>query len=268
MISSTWGTWAADWLLDDKVSFDGVNKIIYVHPDATTFDIRADLYTSWVDWLVLYDHAKFLPAIRVTGLDPIGAGVYTGDTYFLINGWKLSINLQNTKVTGVLYSDDYDTAFYTPELVPQYPAVVSSLVTTVSTGGGSGATPAQIWSFNNRTLTSASVIKTDIESSTVLAKQVTVDSIKSKVDTLSDGPSAETIANAVRADLDSDLNSILYNTSNGALTNQQATMLLELYRLMGLDPTKPLVVTQHQRVVGDIVQQIDSTATETSIIRI
>lgn len=267
MISSTWGTWAADWLLDDKVSFDGVNKIIYVHPDATTFDIRADLYTSWVDWLVLYDHTKFLPAIRVTGLDPIGAGVYTGDTYFLINGWKLSINLQNTKVTGVLYSDDYDTAFYTPELVPQYPAVVSSLVTTVSTGG-SGATPAQIWSFNNRTLTSAAVIKTGIESSTVLAKQVTVDSIKSKVDTLSNGPSAETIANAVRADLDSDLNSILSNTTNGALTNQQATMLLELYRLMGLDPTKPLVVTQHQRVVGDIVQQIDSTATETSIIRI
>lgn len=153
-MSAIWGAWSADWILNDAVSFDGINKIIYVHPQESTFDIRSDLYTSWVDWVALYDHTKFLPAIRVTGLDPIGAGVYTGDTYFLINGWKLSIDLQKTKVTGILFSDDYDTAYYTPDLIAQYPATVSSLVTTVSTGGGSGgSTAAEIWSYNNRALT-------------------------------------------------------------------------------------------------------------------
>lgn len=153
-MSAIWSAWSADWILNDAVSFDGINKIIHVHPQSDKFDIRRDLYTSWVDWIALYDHTKFLPAIRVTGLDPIGSGVYTGDTYFLINGWKLAIDLQKTKVTGVLYSDDYDTAYYTPDLVPQYPVTVSSLVTTVSTGGGSGgATPSEIWSYNNRSLT-------------------------------------------------------------------------------------------------------------------
>jgi hypothetical protein len=140
-----WVAWSEDWALYDKVSFDGVNKIVYVHPEVTTFDIRADLYTSWIDWIVLQDNLKYDPMMRTTGLDPIGPGVFTGDVYFLINNWKLSINLQKVKVTGVLYSDDYDTAYYTEDLSPQYPATVSALVNTVtSAGGGSGPTAAQI----------------------------------------------------------------------------------------------------------------------------
>jgi hypothetical protein len=132
---SIWAAWSPDWSLYDKVDFDGINKVIYVHPEVTSLDIRADVYTSWIDWIALRDNLKFLPAIRTTGLDPIGAGVYTGDVYFLINGWKLSVNLQNVKVTGVLYSDDFDTAYYTPDMTPQYPATVAALVNTVSTGG-------------------------------------------------------------------------------------------------------------------------------------
>lgn len=144
-MSVVWGAWSQDWALYDKVSFDGINKIIYVHPEVTSFDIRADLYTSWVDWVVLQDNLKFDQAIRTTGLDPIGSGVFTGDVYFLINNWKLSINLQKVKVTGVLYSDNFDTAYYTENLAPQYPATVSALVNTVATGsGGSGPTAAQI----------------------------------------------------------------------------------------------------------------------------
>lgn len=139
---SIWGAWGEDWLLNDKVSFDGINKIIYVHPEVTTFDIRADLYTSWVDWVVLRDNLKFESALRTTGLDPIGAGVFTGDVYFLVNGWKLSINTQRVKVTGVLYSDNYDTAYYTEDLSPQYPVTVAALVNTVSTGSSSGGASA------------------------------------------------------------------------------------------------------------------------------
>ena len=143
---SIWAAWSPDWALYDKVDFDGINKIIYVHPEVTTLDIRGDVYTSWVDWVSLRDNLKFLPAIRTTGLDSIGGGVYTGDVYFLINGWKLSVDLQKVKVTGVLYSDDYDTPFYTTNMVAQYPVTVSSLVNTVSTTGSS-ITAADIWNF-------------------------------------------------------------------------------------------------------------------------
>lgn len=271
MIVATWSTWGADWELGDKVSFDGINKIIYVHPEVTAFDIRADLYSSWMSWIALYDHVKFLPAVRVTGFDPIGPGVYTGDTYFLINGWKLSINLQTTKVTGVLYSDDYDTAYYTDQLVAQYPATVSSLVTTVSTGGGSGgSTASEIWSYGSRSLTTAfptaptvSQIRAEMDTNSTK-----LESIKTKVDTLTNGPDAATIADQVRTELSPELAHILTLQNNPGLTSPQATMLLELYQIFGLDPTKPLTVTDFVRSAGPINQTITTDTSHTVVQRI
>lgn len=150
MAALIWGAWSPDWSLNNKVDFDGINKIIYVHPEVTSLDIRSDIYSAWIDWVVLRDNAKFLPAIRYTGYDPIGGGSYTGDTYFLINGWKLSVDLAKVRVTGVLFSDNYDTAYYTPSLAAQYPATVSALVNTVSVAAT--LTPAELWTYENRTL--------------------------------------------------------------------------------------------------------------------
>jgi hypothetical protein len=159
-----WAAWAPDWLLNSKVDFDGINKIIYVHPEITSLDIRSEVYSAWIDWVVLRDHAKYLPAIRYTGYDPIGGGAFTGDSYFLINGWKLSVDLAKVRVTGVLFSDNYDTAYYTPGLVAQYPATVAALVNTVTVSVPSSVvTPTAIenaeavWShiFVNKLLTVA-----------------------------------------------------------------------------------------------------------------
>ena len=132
MAALIWGAWSPDWALGNKVDFDGINKIIYVHPEVTSLDIRSDIYSGWIDWVILRDNAKFLPAIRYTGYDPIGGGAYTGDSYFLINGWKLSVDLSRVRVTGVLFSDNYDTAYYTTNMQAQYPATVASLVNTVT----------------------------------------------------------------------------------------------------------------------------------------
>ena len=89
MAALVWGAWSPDWALGNKVDFDGINKIIYVHPEVTNLDVRQDIYSGWADWVVLRDNAKFLPAIRYTGYDPIGGGQYTGDTYFLTNGYGI-----------------------------------------------------------------------------------------------------------------------------------------------------------------------------------
>lgn len=166
MSALIWGAWSPDWASGSKVDFDGINKVIYVHPEVTSLDIRSEVYSAWVDWVVLRDNAKFLPSIRYTGFDPIGGGKYTGDSYFLINGWKLSVDLAKVRVTGVLFSDDYDTAYYTPELLAQYPATVAALVNTVSVAGGSGASAAELWAYSNRNLSTPPPTATEIAQAT------------------------------------------------------------------------------------------------------
>jgi len=150
MAALIWGAWSPDWALYNKVDFDGINKIIYVHPEVTQLDIRAEVYSAWIDWVVLRDNSKFLPAMRYSGYDPIGGSNYTGDIYFLINGWKISIDLAKVRVTGVLYSDDYATPYYTTSMVPQYAVAVAALVNTVTLP----AAPAEVWAYAERTLTS------------------------------------------------------------------------------------------------------------------
>lgn len=270
-MSAIWASWSPDWSLYDKVDFDGINKVIYVHPEVTSLDIRQDVYTSWVDWVSLRDNLKFKSAIRVSGLDPIGSGAYTGDVYFLINGWKLSVNLQRVKITGVLYSDDFDTAYYTETLSPQYPATVAALVNTiapvVTVDGLVVPTAQEIRQEMDTNSTKLTQIKqtveslptnsltlVDIESSTVLAKSNQIQQ-------------ASTIATAVRTELTPELSKIMAMESNPGLTPTQATMLIEIYALMGLDPTKPLVVTESGRTAGNISQAINSTPSETIVTR-
>ena len=127
-----------------KVVFDGSAKTITVIPGTTSLDIRIDVYKEWADWVMLSDNSKYLQAIRYTGFDPIGSGIYTGDIYFLVNGWKLLVNMTETRITGVLYSDDYNTPYYTPLGVAQYPITVSAIVNTVSTSGGGGSTAEEV----------------------------------------------------------------------------------------------------------------------------
>lgn len=146
------------WKLYHNVTFDGANRIIRVNENVTELNIKEDLYSDWKEWVAaMPDNALWPSAIRTIGGDPTSAGQFAGDIYFLQNGWKLYIDLTKVKVTGALFSDDFDSAYYDYNGNIQFPAQVSSIVNTVSTGGGgSGATAAEVWSYGTRTLTSAS----------------------------------------------------------------------------------------------------------------
>lgn len=141
------------WLLYHKCVFDGENRLIMVAPGVTDLNIKTDVYSDWKEWIQTYDNSKFQPALRTIGGDPLGEQKYAGDIYFLINGWRLVIDLSLTRITGALYSDDYDTAFYktvNDELVPQYPAEVAQLVQTVQVPmpivqGNPQTIAAQVW---------------------------------------------------------------------------------------------------------------------------
>lgn len=132
MAALVWNTWGAEWALNEKVSFNGVTKRITVNSGVTSLDIREDVYSAWVRWLERENNAQYRLAMRFSGFDPIPGG-YTGATYFLINGWKLVYDANVVAITGVLYSDDYATPFWSSANQPIYPATVSSLVNTAVT---------------------------------------------------------------------------------------------------------------------------------------
>lgn len=132
MASLIWGAWQSQWLSEAKVDFDGIHKLIIIHPEVTSLDIRTDVYSAWVDWFGYSgDNQAFPFAIRYSGMDPLPGGGETGGTFFLINGWKLIIDFNKVAVTGVLYSEDYDTAYWSVNNQPLFPAQVAALVNNV-----------------------------------------------------------------------------------------------------------------------------------------
>jgi hypothetical protein len=82
----------------------------------------------------------------------------------------------------------------------------------------------------------------------------------------SSGPTAADIATAVRTELSPELGKI--DAQVDGLTPNQLTMLIEMYELLGLDPSKPLTVTQTARSAGSISQIISSNDTQTVVSRV
>lgn len=230
--------------------FDGENKLIYVNPNISEISVKEDVYSDWKEWTQVRDHAKFLPAIRTTGGDPIGAaGEFTGDVYFLINGWRFVID-HSLNIDGVIYSDDYDSPYIQTDGTQIVTNKVSSLVSVIA---------PQISG-----ITVPTVVEIRQEMDTNSSKLL---SIKNKVDTLNNAPSAETVADAVRTELTPELAHLL-TLENTGLTPTQATMILEMYELLGLDPTKPLLVTAASRTAGSVNQTIYTDATQTLVTRV
>ena len=156
---ANYGFWDL-WRLYHKVTFDGANRIIRVNPEVTDLDIKTDVYSAWKEWVSsTSDNVTWAPAVRTIGGDPTVSGQRAGDIYFLQNNWKLYIDLTQVRVTGILFSDNFDSAYYDFNGNIQYPAQVASLVTTAevsaNSGGSGGSTAAEIWSYSSRTLTSA-----------------------------------------------------------------------------------------------------------------
>ena len=131
---------AATWdyaELEHKVTFDYFTRIITVAPTATTLDVKVDLYGDMKEWLNMPNrkNKNFKPPIRVIGGDNTVAGQKAGDLYFMKEGWRVAYDPTKVQVSGVLFSDDFDTPWlYSEDLTQKiYPAQVASLVTGVDT---------------------------------------------------------------------------------------------------------------------------------------
>ena len=115
MLLGLWPNSWEEWLQYQKVTFDGINKIIYVNYGVTELNFQIDVYSAWKEWIELssYNNSKYEQALRTVGGDPINEtdGRYLGATFFLVNGWKMQTWEGNhtLNITGNVYVDDPDT---------------------------------------------------------------------------------------------------------------------------------------------------------------
>lgn len=101
----------SDYIRDDydtwgDFTFDGPSRLIILGLGVVTFEAEI-LYSRWVDWVSVQEHARFLPAIRYVGGDAISTTKNLGITFFLTNGWRIRPQEANhtLRVNGNLYTD-------------------------------------------------------------------------------------------------------------------------------------------------------------------
>jgi len=122
------------WSLRHKITVHTDTKLVYINSAVTEFDIKIDLYSDLKEWFKLRENSGIIDfPIRSIGGDPTITGQFAGDIYFMVNGWRVVIDLRKVAVTGVLFSDDYASAWLNEEdLAAITPIQVSSLVTSVT----------------------------------------------------------------------------------------------------------------------------------------
>lgn len=72
------------------ITFDGVNKVITLESGVTEVE-AIDIYSRWKEWVAISDNAKFDPAFRTVGGDPLSSIINAGSYFFLRNdlGWRI-----------------------------------------------------------------------------------------------------------------------------------------------------------------------------------
>jgi len=112
-----YGSWW-NWLPADeggypnqKVVFDGPNKIIFVAEGVTELDVKIDLYSAWKEWSIFSQEAgtasTWPKAFTAVGGDPITQTQDLGTTYFLENGWRIQPASSGTSYTLTINGNIY-----------------------------------------------------------------------------------------------------------------------------------------------------------------
>ncbi len=195
------------------ITFDGSTKIISL--SATSSLSVKDLWSRWCDWMAISTNSKWLPAMSQVGGNTIdlSAGTSIPPYIYLINDWRVrpqesshTLNVSD----GILLVDGGGDPFvdtlgsYIVRI--NYSQPVQAI--TVATGGGSGASAAEVWGYSTRALTSGAA-----PSASAIAAQVRVElavelaRIDAAISSIasSNAPSAIDNALAVRSELATEL---------------------------------------------------------------
>jgi len=99
-----WKHWGDIWALGDHIHIDGPARRFVIHPEVNSIS-TIEIYSAWVRWVSLYDHLKYLPALRTVGNDILPENQVTGLFIFLMNGWQILID-HTVTLEGIIYHDD------------------------------------------------------------------------------------------------------------------------------------------------------------------
>jgi len=136
-----WQYWGDLWAQGDRVHLDGPARTLTIHPEVSSIS-TTELYSAWVRWASLYDHLKYLPAMRTVGNDALPGGQVTGLFVFLMSGWQIVIDHAVT-VDGIIYHDDPISPF----VIRDGGGVtnkVAALAYGISTSGSTGPSASEI----------------------------------------------------------------------------------------------------------------------------
>jgi hypothetical protein len=170
----------------------------------------ADLYSRWKDWVQTSDNSKYVSAFRSVGGDPIGPGQTVAPYFFLNTTDGWRIRPNESSHELRISGNLYSEDSTLSMFVPTLGAYTVTIVIERS----SAAIAVTVGGVDQATVQAA------------LTAQGYTTSRSAKIDNLD------------------------VTVSSVGLTSTQQTMLLEMYRLLGLDPTKPLIVTDTSRAVG------------------
>ena len=210
------------------IVFDPANQRIVLD----TFSVTAtEIYSRWVDWAALSDNIKYGMVIRQVGSDDLGSGLTIPPYYFLQGGWRVRPQEAHglTTITGNLFVDGGGSP-----VVQTLGNFNSSVQFTV---------PVQAQGFSAGGTTVAP-----------LSAQDKVDIANAVLGSLPAYPTSPNVVQ-IRQEIDNNstqLAAILNGLGTGGLTNAQATQLLELWRLSGLDIANPATTSSTARTAGDI----------------
>jgi hypothetical protein len=131
------------------ITFDGPNTTITLESGVTVVE-AADIYSRWKEWLTTGDNAKFLPAFRVVGGDPVTASQNAGSYFFIQNqyGWRIRPPEEDIEViiNGNFVAEDSLQPFRIPTIGSFNTSVdrnFSSLTTEQIINSGSGLSAEQ-----------------------------------------------------------------------------------------------------------------------------
>lgn len=240
MISSYYGFWNY-WNLYHKVTFDGINRLIIINEGVTELDVQQDIYSAWKEWVLLETNAKYLSAFQTIGGEPTVAGQRLDVTYFLINGWRIKpySGSYSLNIIGNIFTSTGDDIKIPADINRFYPNNISININT----------SVIVRQLNN---TGDSVDLSGIENqlNSQSSQLVTIDNRLVNIESMFNNP--------IVATLEQNQEDILLNMQQ---------MLLELWKINGLDTNLQMTVNKNGRTVGDISQTFQTSGTSVIVTR-
>lgn len=263
MASSTYYGFWDYWNLYNKVTFDGVNRLILINEGETTIDMQIDVYSAWKEWALLEQNLKFLPPFSIVGGEPTVGDERLDVTYFLINGWRFkpSPGSYDLTIIGNVYDVDGgdikvpanvdrvgDTIIPNNITITTNRSNIVRVINTETNSGGSG-------SIGNDTIVSASLFGVQEDSLyNIEGRVVSIESILSNPITASLEPTQSAQLTSIQETV------VSSSVDIQMLLDMNYSQSLQISQLLSANISQSLQLSQQESQLEFISSSVSSSA--------